>query len=647
MILKKVHSQPEMEMHRVCFSIIIIWFSLVFSQTVFALHNSSGHQNSSHETEPVPVMETVVVTAERFSEYVKNHPQNVTVLGRREIEKRNYLDLTEAIDSMPGVDVRQAGGSMQTRISIRGSSGSGSVLILVNGRPVSSGQYGSVDLGSLPIETVSRVVVFKPPVPVWLGPDTTAGAINIETEHVEEHDAGRKEKNFQLKVGGGSYGTLNASVSYGSALSEGNIELNAGGGHRDGKRSNSDKDSGYFSVHWDKTADSFTTYDVNSRYYYAEHGSAGPTYNPTPDARQRYHKGSLDFRIRGILGETRDFSVKSYLDLTGVEDTSQTGSISTLDTVKLGLKGETVWSEMDGSRALRLGGLLEGDSVDHTISGEHDRGKVSVHTQLDKDFGEMTASLGLRGDYVSDFRFFPAFSSGLTYAVGSKSLVKANGGYSVKVPTFGQLYQPSHGSIDQVRGNPDLREEDVWSYDIGVEHTFDKERVFQATLFRSDHQDLIAYQRGTDLISSPVNVAKAYRQGLELTLKYAFSKNLDWDFSYIYQKSKIRGTGTELTYTPRQNAKVTLKYTLPDWKTRCQTTLRAVSRQFSDIENNTDEELDGYTTVDIKITQPLIIASRSSEMYVDIKNLFDTDFESHYGYPDDGIRFIAGVNMKF
>ena len=87
----------------------------------------------------------ITVTAELIPQYVKNHPQNVVIMNQDEIKKRNFLEVGEALASMPGVDVRQRSGSMGTKISIRGG-GSGSVLILVDGRPINSSQYGGVDL---------------------------------------------------------------------------------------------------------------------------------------------------------------------------------------------------------------------------------------------------------------------------------------------------------------------------------------------------------------------------------------------------------------------------------------------------------------------------------------------------------------------
>ena len=99
-------------------------------------------------------LEEVEVTSKKLSEYIKNNPQNIIEMNLDEIKKRNFLEVGEAIGTMPGVDVSQGTNSTGTRISIRGGGGSGSVLVLIDGKPINSAQYGGVNLGSIPIEIV-------------------------------------------------------------------------------------------------------------------------------------------------------------------------------------------------------------------------------------------------------------------------------------------------------------------------------------------------------------------------------------------------------------------------------------------------------------------------------------------------------------
>jgi vitamin B12 transporter len=49
--------------------------------------------------------------------------------------------------------------------------------------------------------------------------------------------------------------------------------------------------------------------------------------------------------------------------------------------------------------------------------------------------------------------------------------------------------------------------------------------------------------------------------------------------------------------------------------------------------------------VDLKLLQPFSIGRTSCEGFIDLYNLLDQDFENHYGYPDDGFRFVAGLNL--
>lgn len=595
---------------------------------------------------PVVTLDMIEVTAERIAEYVKNHPHDVTVVERKEIEKGNLISVEEVLNTMPGVEVRQSGGS-GVRISIRGSGKSSGVLVLVNGRPLNTNQYGSLDLNAIPVDMIQSVTIFKPPVPVWLGPGATEGAINIVTRDLTTGREEKKPSPSKIMVAGGSFERYEGSISHLLPLAGGSTLLTATGAHKEGKRVNSDKNDGNFSVYWNREGRNATKYEVNARYYTAEYGSAGPTDNPTPDARQRYRKGSLDTRIAGYIGENGTYTLAPYSDLTTLKDRSQSGFTSSLDDVKAGIKSEVSWAEQKGLWEFRLGGIIERDDIDHSMTGKHHRTMGDLSIQYDRRFGSATGTLGIRNNYTSDFGYNPGFSGGVSYAISDSVLVRAKTGYSVNVPNFGQLYQTSHGSIDQTKGNPDLKEEKVWSYDIGIEYTLGKERFFQTTLFRSDTRDLISTERGTDLIYRPVNIGSAWRHGIEFTAKYRWDTGLTTEASCIVQRSENRDTGEDLSYTPEITAKLVLRYTVPGFQTRLEGTARYEGNRFSRGTGGVEQRLDSYTTTDIKIIQPFSLKKTAVEWFLRVDNIFGTPFQVHYNYPDDGIRFLSGITMRF
>ena len=587
----------------------------------------------------------VVVTSEKIQEYVKNHPQDVKIVERKEIVERNLSNVEDILKTISGVEVISTSG-LGSRISIRGSGRSSGVMVLLNGRPLNSNQYGSQDLNSIPVDSIQSVAVFKPPVPVWLGPGGSDGVINIVTSSGKTMGDKQKTRST-VKVEGGSYGFAEGSLSHQMPFADGNSLLSTTMTHRDGSRTNSDRTNEAVAINWDRDRKDGGKYEASGRYYHAEYGSPGPIDNLTPDARQEYQKVSLDTKYNGALGTTGTLATTIYGDLVSLDDRSQSGRTYTLDDQKLGLKADTVWSQEDGKGDLRLGVMSEWDQFDHTLAGEHHRFRNGINSQYDRRLGDFTPTVGLRGDLTDDFGFNPGALAGIGWGVSKACLIKAKAGYTVNVPTFEQLYQTTHGSIDQTRGNPDLDEERVWSYDLGIEYTFAKDRLLQVTLFRADTSDLITSERGADLIYRPINIAGAYRQGVEITGKYVWASGLSTETSLTLQDSANKDTGKDLPYTPAVRIKETLRYTLPGQKTRLEGTIRYEGSRYSQMENLPAQKLDDYVVVDIKVTQPFTLGGIATEGYLKANNLFNTAYESHLGYPADGLVVIAGIQMKF
>lgn len=587
----------------------------------------------------------VVVTSDKLDDYIKNYPQNATIVERSEIVKRNHSTVEEVLKTMPGVEVYPTSG-MGSRISIRGSGKSGGVLILLNGRPLNSNQAGSMDLNAIPVDIIESVTVFKPPVPVWLGPGGSDGAINIITREIKRSDKGEKS-NTTIKAAGGSYGQIQGGASQVLKLGDGNLLLSGNYNHRDGKRVNSDRNDGNASVNWNRSGTNGNKYEVNGRYYEAEYGVPGPTDNETPNARQHYRKGSLDGRITGALLESGTYTLNTYGDLVNMQDKSQYGYSATLDDRKAGLKLDTSWAQDEGKWELRVGGMSEYNGFEHTLAGKHDRFRNGLNGQFDKRFGDFTTTIGAKGDVTNDFGFSPGGSVGLGWGLNEKTLLKARVGYTTNVPTFEQLYQTTHGSIDQSRGNPDLKVEKVLSFDLSIEYKFAKEKLVQATLFRVDTWDLITSERGVDLIYRPINISGAERQGVELTGKYGWDSGLVSDLSFIWQNSKDKDTGKELPYTADIKVKTTLQYTVPKLKTRLEGSVRYEGVRYSQVQNLPEQKLNDYVTADIRITQPVTFKGGKADIYVKVDNLFNAAYQSHLGYPDDGIRALGGVQMRF
>ncbi|MFP4533106.1 MAG: TonB-dependent receptor plug domain-containing protein [Desulfobacterales bacterium] len=603
------------------------------------------HEHSGHSGKSAHRLEEVTVTAKRLESFIQNNPQQVEVMGRNEIRVRHFLDTETAVDAIPGVSVEPSGTGLGARISIRGSGGTGRILVLVNGRPAGGSQYGSAVIGDIPVSMVERIEVYKPPVPVWLGVGASSGAINIVMAPDGKAD-GKTRPSARFRVLGGSYGTAEATASKTMSSDNQRLQLSATGKHTAGKRRSSDRDNANICAKWERQTPDAGTYDINGRYYYCAHGNPGRDYNPTPDAEQTFQKASADFRAQGMTGDTRSYKAKLFADGVRLEDRSQTGMESTLETLGVGAKGEADWCEDTGLLSVRTGASARHETVDHTLSGNHDRRQIGLHGQFDRRLGAFSVSAGARGDWTSDFDPAPGGNLGISFKSGADRIIKAGVGYTVNIPTFGQLYQPSHGSIDQVRGNPHLDEERVISSSLGFIQKMGKTGEISVTLFREDVEDLIAYQEFADTIKRPVNIADAWRCGVEINVKWQPFDQTELNLNYIRQESENEANGEELTYTPAQKFRATVKQSLKKTDTRLEIDMEAVSERFSDLENSREKRMAGYLSMDAKIAQPLKWGGHPFELFVQVRNLFDNNFEIHHGYPDDGLRAYAGFNVE-
>ena len=158
---------------------------------------------------------------------------DVKVITREEIEKRHYMDLTEAIKRIPGVTFQNPGyrgGEYGYQFYNNGVliNGDSRVVILIDGRRVdnltstrigSSSTSGSKSTGvnldqMIGIESVDKIEVIKGPGASVYGPDATGGVINIITRK------GGAKQTGTLDLSTGSWHKHNESITLSGALDD-------------------------------------------------------------------------------------------------------------------------------------------------------------------------------------------------------------------------------------------------------------------------------------------------------------------------------------------------------------------------------------------------------------------------------------------
>ncbi|MBD2858684.1 TonB-dependent receptor [Spongiibacter sp. KMU-158] len=141
----------------------------------------------------------------------------VRLIDRSDFDAR-FVDFSNLLDTLPGIQVSQSGGTGTfSTLSVRGSSGK-QVNIFLDGLLLNSPNSGSASISQIPSVLIERVEAYPDFTPAQLGNANLAGAINFKSRNFETAQPGAR-----LSVSNGSFGLLSAELSAWGNVSDWNI----------------------------------------------------------------------------------------------------------------------------------------------------------------------------------------------------------------------------------------------------------------------------------------------------------------------------------------------------------------------------------------------------------------------------------------
>lgn len=164
-------------------------------------------------------LESVTVLGRSATEKINKQAYSVTAIDAKKLHN-STLDLSQALDRVSGVRVRETGGvGSQSELSINGFRGN-QVKYFIDGVPMDN--FGSsFQLNNIPINLADRIEVYKGVVPIWLGGDALGGAVNIVTN-------GKPRTYLDASYSFGSFNTHKTTVNAGYTAKSGlTAEINA------------------------------------------------------------------------------------------------------------------------------------------------------------------------------------------------------------------------------------------------------------------------------------------------------------------------------------------------------------------------------------------------------------------------------------
>jgi len=179
----------------------------------------------------------VVVTATRFEEEPTNLPIGVDVITRDEILKSGASTLPQLLSRQTGIRTRDASGSPNQQIDMRGFgvTGDQNTLILVDGQRISERELVSPNLTSIPLDSIERIEIVRGGGAVLYGAGATGGTINIITRGSKPSSSGGN-----VRAGYGTYDTWEASAGLTAANEAVGLAMNAARFQSDNYRVNNE-----------------------------------------------------------------------------------------------------------------------------------------------------------------------------------------------------------------------------------------------------------------------------------------------------------------------------------------------------------------------------------------------------------------------
>jgi outer membrane receptor protein involved in Fe transport len=232
---------------------------------------------------------------------------------------------------------------------------------------------------------------------------------------------------------------------------------------------------------------------------------------------------------------------------------------------------------------------------------------------------------------------------GATYTLTDSTRLFGSIARKVRFPTLSQLYSTKSG-------NTELTAEKSINYTLGISQAFGSLASGEFAIFYYDISDFISRDApGTEGIYR--NYAKIRLAGFELSGKVNPIKDLVIMLGYTYNNARDRSEDRvtdNVTFVPEHKVDLGLKYTVPYIIAPVDLTCVYVTDSYNQLPTPQRPDQESIKTGDYFIVNARISKSflKRFEAYLAVNNIFDSDYESEYGYSGLGRNFYAGLSVK-
>lgn len=430
-------------------------------------------------------LSAVTVTAGKFDQRLDEVTVSMDIVTPRLIEQKNTYEVQNVLRQYSGINITD------DQANIRGGSGwsygAGTrVQVLVDDLPLIDGGSGQVQWKSVPTELVDQIEVIKGASSALYGSSALNGVINVRTK------AASDTLLTELTLFTGAYGNPpREELKWWSGLRTVS-GLNWRSSWTDGADG--------FVIGGHALRDDGFEYQVEDHRIRLEggwtHRAAGTPWEYGVNANLNYRKsgdaliwnsedeGYVPLDSSSTITEANFVYVDPFViwrngrwkhQLKGRFMTNRNTSRS--ETNVYDNSFDTYFTEYQAQYFLNEDFALTGgwvnqwvQSIAELFQGEHSSYNLAGYLQLDKKFGKLNFSLGGRYEYFrldDDTYAQPVLRSGVNYAIGRTSFLRASFGQGYRFPSMAEKYTFTNVGAIWIYPNEELQPESGWSAEVG------------------------------------------------------------------------------------------------------------------------------------------------------------------------------------
>lgn len=629
------------------------------------------------------LMATKVKISTSTEQPLTKAPSVVSVITADDIKATGATNITDVLQSIPGIYVRTNLLAYRPQITFRGANGT-QTLLMVNGEPIRDLVWSAgIFTKGLPTTMIDHIEIIRGPGSALFGSDASAGVINVITKTavgIGQSEAGGRVGSFDSREGWAQYGGNWNGVD---------VALTAELSHTDGNNPYIPKDklgnAGYAQYGYDNQDVRFSAAIDNWRLLadHTQHGDLGTglTGAGILDPRTRASDSRTDMALLynnaeyakdwGLNAEVRYYQLSYssgngfYEQAPGYLGTYPDGQINQQRSAQRGYSAE-VSGLYTGFRthALRIGGgyklddlyyveqhvnfgtgpagttlpagspLVDISDTPYAYAPEKARRIRYVFLQdvwtIANDW-ELTA--GVRYDHYSDFGSATNPRLALVWQTTDQLVTKLMYGRAFRAPSYLELYSLTSAT----RPNPSLTPERSNTVDLAFSYSASRDLKLGIDFYRFEQTNLIGGD--TSVPQKYQNLGNNTARGVELEAQWQAAKTLRVSGNYTTRSETILYNSV-----PKRKS-----YMRADWSFMPRWNWDVQINRIGERQASATRQLDAYTLADTTLRY---MHSKEWEVALSVRNLLNADAWDYssvlpYNLPLPRRSFYTELRYKF